>query len=308
VVVTVDRIPGITIDVDELIAVRARLDRLTLRQIRRHASTHSDARAMRLRGRGMEYEESRAYVFGDDVRTLDWRVMARTGEAHTKLFAEEKERASLIAVDLSASMFYGTRFAFKSWAAAQLAAHLGWLASFAGERIGGLVVSSAHHAEVRPGKTRSGLLGMFHHLALADQRRDLSTAGASRLNFMLRELRRVARPGSDIVLISDFLGIDRDSLQALSMLTRHNRLYHYWIHDDSEINDWPRGSYPIRNEQGSAMLELDDSQQRASLKRRQQQNRQRVESLCSSFGIPLLPISCNRDITRQLLQVLHPRP
>jgi uncharacterized protein (DUF58 family) len=308
VVVTVDRIPGITIDVDELIAVRARLDRLTLRQIRRHASTHSDARAMRLRGRGMEYEESRAYVFGDDVRTLDWRVMARTGEAHTKLFAEEKERASLIAVDLSASMFYGTRFAFKSWAAAQLAAHLGWLASFAGERIGGLVVSSAHHAEVRPGKTRSGLLGLFHHLALADQRRGPSVAGASRLNFLLGELRRVARPGTDIVLISDFLGIDRDTLQALAVLTRHNQLYHYWIHDDSEISEWPRGGYPILSKQGAAILDLDDSRQRAGLKQHQQQHRQHIESTCSAFGIPMLPISCNRDVTRQLLQGLQSSP
>jgi len=308
VAVTVDRIPGITIDVDELIAVRARLDGLTYRRIRRHASTRSGAREIRLRGRGMEYQESRAYVFGDDVKTMDWRVMARTGEAHTKLFAEEKERASLIAVDLSASMFYGTRFAFKSWAAAQLAAHLGWLASFAGERIGGLVVSSAHHAEVRPGKNRSGLLGIFHHLALADQRRGLSTAGPGRLNFLLCELRRVARPGSDIVLISDFLGIDRDSLQALSMLTRHNQLYHYWIHDDSEINDWPRGAYPLLGAQGAVVLDLDDSRQRARLKRQQQQHRQRVESMCAAFGIPMLPVSCNRDITAQLLQSLNSPP
>jgi uncharacterized protein (DUF58 family) len=308
VAVTVDRIPGITIDVDELIAVRAQLEGLTQRRIRRHANTRSGAREIRLRGRGMEYEESRAYVFGDDVRTMDWRVMARTGEAHTKLFAEEKERASLIAVDLSASMFYGTRFAFKSWAAAQLAAHVGWLASFAGERVGGLVVSSDHHAEVRPGKTRSGLLGLFHHLALADQRRGLSSAHASRLNFLLRELRRVARPGTDIVLISDFLGIDRETPQALSMLTRHNQLYHYWIHDDSEINDWPRGGYPVRSEQGSAMLDLDDSRQRATLRDRQQQHRQRIESICAGLGIPMWPICCNRGITRQLLQGLHSPP
>jgi len=308
VAVTVDRVPGIAIDVDELIAVRARLDGLSHHRIRRRASARSGAREIRLRGRGMEYEESRAYVFGDDVRTMDWRVMARTGEAHTKLFAEEKERASLIAVDLSASMFFGTRFAFKSWAAAQLAAHVGWLASFAGERIGGLVVSSAHHAEVRPGKTRSGLLGLFHHLALADQRRSVPTVGASRLNFLLGELRRVVRPGTDIVLISDFLGIDRNTLQALSMLTRHNQLYLCWIHDDSEINDWPRGGYPLLGEQGSMVLDLDDSRQRASLQWQQRQHRERVESMCSGFGIPMLPISCNRDITLQLLQGLQSPP
>ena len=107
---------------------------------------------VRLRGRGMEYEESRAYVHGDDVRTMDWRVMARTGEAHTKVFAEEKERRFLIAADLSASMYFGTRFSFKSWAAAHVAAHVGWLASFAGDRIGGLIVTPESHHEVRPGQ------------------------------------------------------------------------------------------------------------------------------------------------------------
>jgi len=303
--VAVDRNSGISINVDDLIAVRARLDGLTQRRIRRRTSARSGAREVRMRGRGMEYEESRAYVFGDDVRTMDWRVMARTGEAHTKLFAEEKERASLIAVDLSASMYFGTRVAFKSWAAAQLAAHLGWLASFSGERIGGLVVADAHHAEVRPGKTRSGLLGIFHHLALADQRRNAATTGPSRLNFLLGELKRVATPGTDIVLISDFLGIDRSTLQALSTLSRHNQLYHYWIYDDSEISDWPRGSYPLLGEQDSVLLDLDDSHQRAGLKRQQQQHRHRVESMCSGFGIPMLPISCNRDITLQLLQGLQ---
>ena len=104
----------------------------------------------------MEYEESRAYVAGDDMRTMDWRVMARTGEAHTKVFAEEKERRFLLAVDLSASMFFGTRHAFKSLAAAQTAAHVGWLASLAGDRIGGLVVAPESHQEVRPARYRAG--------------------------------------------------------------------------------------------------------------------------------------------------------
>ena len=89
--VTVNKVPGITIDVDDLIAVRGRLEGLNNRTIRRHASLRSGSRDLRLRGRGMEYEESRGYVFGDDVRTMDWRVMARTGEAHTKGFRPKKK-------------------------------------------------------------------------------------------------------------------------------------------------------------------------------------------------------------------------
>lgn len=309
--VTIDKVPGIAIDVEDLIAVRGRLEGLLGSRIRRRASVRSGAREIRLRGRGMEYEESRAYVYGDDVRNMDWRVMARTGEAHTKVFAEEKERSTLIAIDLSPSMFFGTRFAFKSWAAAQVAAHLGWLASFGGERIGGLVASRTHHAEIRPGKTRSGLLVLFHHLARADLRADGQTAAqptaANRLNFLLRELKRVARPGADIVLISDFMGSDAATRQALSTLTRHNQLYSYWISDDSETNPWPKGGYAIRDAQHNLYLDLNDARHQAQLDAEQREHRQRVEALCSGFNIPLQAISCNREITRQMIEALQSR-
>ena len=149
-----DRIHGINIDLEDLVQVRNHLSGITLNSIRRRSSYRSGAREARVRGRGMEYEESRAYVSGDDMRTMDWRVMARTGEAHTKVFAEEKARRFLLAMDLSTSMFFGTRYAFKSWAAAHTAAHVGWLASFAGDRLGGLIAAPASHHEVRPGKTR----------------------------------------------------------------------------------------------------------------------------------------------------------
>jgi hypothetical protein len=128
-VAAADIVPGISIVVDDLVRVRGLLSEISASRIRRLASLHSGAREVRLHGRGMDYEESRAYVYGDDFRTMDWRVMARTGDPHTKVFAEEKERRSLLAIDLSPSMYFGTRYSFKSWAAAQVAAHAGWLAN-----------------------------------------------------------------------------------------------------------------------------------------------------------------------------------
>lgn len=297
----VNKIPGISIDVDDLIAVRNQLGSRSRSRLRRRNSSRSGAREIQRRGRGMEYDESRAYVYGDDVRTMDWRVMARTGEAHTKVFAEEKERCCLIAVDLSASMFFGTRFAFKSWAAAQVAAHLGWLASYAGERIGGLVASPEYHSEIRPGKDRSGLLGVFHHLARAGELRPPGPGAGKRLNYLLNELTRVARPGADIQLISDFLGSDRQTLYALSAICRHNQVQAYWIYDNSEVDDWLPGDYPILNQQDQVHLDLNDRQHRAWLHEQLQDHRQRVESLCACFNIPLLAVSCNREISPQIL-------
>ena len=299
-----DKVSGISIEVEDLVSIRGQLSGLSLANRRRRASHRSGAREVRLRGRGMEYEESRAYVHGDDVRTMDWRVMARTGEAHTKVFAEEKERRFLMAVDLSASMYFGTRFSFKSWAAAQVAAHVGWLASFAGDRIGGLIVSPESHHEVRPGKTRSGLLGVFHHLAQASNIELPVDASRNRLNFLLREINRVVKPGSIIALITDFIGIDEQSLELLSAIVRHNDISAYWIHDDTEINAWPGGHYQVVADRQKVGFDLLGNRADNWLTQWQSKHRDQIESLTSRLNIPLLAVSCNRDITAQIVNNL----
>lgn len=253
----------------------------------------------------MEYEESRAYVAGDDVRTMDWRVMARTGEAHTKIYAEEKERRFLLAIDLSTSMYFGTRYAFKSWAAAQVAAHIGWLASFAGDRIGGLIAAPDSHHEVRPGRDRSGLLGVFHHLADAS-RTELPPANRpGRLNFLLRELQRVVKPGSIIALISDFIGIDEASLEVISALAKHNDINVFWIYDQSETRAWARGYYPVVIDRQQQSIELDGSNRDDWLLQCQRQHRARIDALGSSVNQPVIPICCNREVGSQILQALR---
>ena len=78
----------------------------------------------KLRGRGIDFEEFRPYQQGDDIRTIDWRVTARTGKPFTKVFREERERPVIIAVDQSSSMYFGSQVAFKSVIAAQAAAAL----------------------------------------------------------------------------------------------------------------------------------------------------------------------------------------
>ena len=302
---TADLLHGIEIAVDDLVRIRGQLSGMTLAAIRRRASYRSGARDSRTRGRGMEYEESRAYVAGDDVRTMDWRVMARTGEAHTKIYAEEKERRFLLAVDLSASMYYGTRRAFKSCAAAQAAAHLGWLASFAGDRIGGLVVSPDSHREVRPGKASSGLLAVFHHLADASRIALPPANRESRLNFLLQELMRVVKPGSIIALISDFIGLDDESLEIVSALARHNDINVFWIHDSSETGAWAPGYYPLLVDGRRGGIEIEAAADAAWLREIQRQHRERIETMCSSLNLPLAALCCNLDINRQLLQALR---
>ena len=300
-----EKIPGISIDVEDLVKVKGHLSGLSISNLRRRASFRSGARDTRQRGRGMEYEESRAYVAGDDVRTMDWRVMARSGEAHTKVFAEEKQRSFLLAIDLSASMFFGTQYGFKSWAAAYTAAHVGWLASLAGDRVGGLIVSPESHQEVRPGKKQSGLMGIFHHLAELSDCQFSSSHAESRLNFLLSELRRVARPGSNIALVSDFLGIDEKTSELLSGIARHNDITAFWIHDQTEVEHWPGGHYQVLFDGEKTGIDIPGSKSKSWLKDCQLAHRDKIHTLTSSLNLPLIPLSCNQEINAQIMKSLN---
>lgn len=118
----------------------------------------------RSKGRGMEFDEVRHYQTGDDVRAIDWRVTARTGKTHTKLFREEIERPVLIATDLSNAMQFGSQLLYKSVQAAHLASLVAWHAKNRGDRLGGLVFRDEKHIELKPRSRKAGVLHYLHAL------------------------------------------------------------------------------------------------------------------------------------------------
>ncbi|TYK64295.1 DUF58 domain-containing protein [Colwellia echini] len=125
----------------------------------------------RSKGRGMEFDEVRHYQTGDDVRAIDWRVTARTGKTHTKLFREEIERPVLIATDLSQNMHFGSKLLFKSVQAAHLAALVAWHAKSRGDRLGGLVFCDEEHIELKPRSRKAGVLHYLHALTTLNNKK-----------------------------------------------------------------------------------------------------------------------------------------
>jgi uncharacterized protein (DUF58 family) len=213
------------------------------------------------KGRGMEFDEVRAYMAGDDVRTLDWRVTARTGRPHTKLFREERERTVLLWVDLRRPMFFATRGAYKAVRAAQAAALLGWSAIHHGDRLGGLIFSEADHLEVRPRRGKQALLHLMQKLA-DDGAWEGNDAGAGDgadyadvLQQSLLRLRRVAQPGSLIFLFSDFAGLDRRHATHVANLSRHCDLVLVALHDPLDQELPPAGRYRVGD--GQRFLTID---------------------------------------------------
>ncbi|HMH66927.1 MAG TPA: DUF58 domain-containing protein, partial [Pinirhizobacter sp.] len=131
----------------ELIALRARVARVKLPPERVHTARHGQ-QSSRLHGRGMDYAESRAYQPGDDVRRLDWRLTARSGRLHTKLFEEEREGRLLVVVDTNAGMRFGTRARFKSVQAARAVALATWYAMRGGDKVG-LIAFGGQRGQLR---------------------------------------------------------------------------------------------------------------------------------------------------------------
>lgn len=230
---------AIRLRLDELIALRQQLQQRQRHQAQSRAAGFGSHRSHH-RGRGMAFAEVRAYQPGDDIRTLDWRVTARTGKPHTKLFDEERERPVLVALDYRRPMFFATRGRFKAVQASQLAALIGWQALLQGDRFGAFFFSEQRTLELRPQLGKHAVLEVLRQMVedpvWQRQRHQLHQpfAPQQRLEQTLLKLHRVARPGSLIILISDFAQWDSGVEKQLSLLARHSELHLVFCSDPFE--------------------------------------------------------------------------
>jgi uncharacterized protein (DUF58 family) len=186
------------------------------------------------KGRGMEFDEARHYQPGDDIRAIDWRVTARTGKTHTKLYREEKERPVFVLCDLSKSMHFGTELLFKSVQAAHLTSLLAWAAKNRGDRIGGLLYNQTHHLEFKPQTRQKSVLALLNGLLKVHASGASSKAQSISFSDSCARLRRLARPGSMVFLVSDFMQMDETAKRHLSRLSRHCELIAYKVSDPFE--------------------------------------------------------------------------
>lgn len=207
----------------------------------------------RHKSRGMEFAEARPYQSGDDARMLDWRQTARRGRPFTKLFQEEHERPVQLLIDMGRNMRFGTRVAFKSVQAARAAALLAWRAAEAGDRVGGLVCNGPSISAIRPQRHQHGVLALLAGLALASKTPppDQPMDWVVPLGALMRSL----RPGSLVVVISDFAMLDEKASRQLVALGASTELMLVHVYDSFEAEVPPPGRYPLTD--GHQRLTLD---------------------------------------------------
>lgn len=155
---------GVNLSIEELLAYQHKTSLINLAPKKALHGSMSGNYLARSKGHGMEFDEVRHYQVGDDIRTIDWRVTARTGITHTKLFREEVERPVIIATDLNHTMFFGSQLLFKSVQAAHVASLLAWHSKQRGDRVGGIVFNEEKHIEIKPRSRQQGVLHYLHAL------------------------------------------------------------------------------------------------------------------------------------------------
>ncbi|MCX7556436.1 DUF58 domain-containing protein [Xanthomonadaceae bacterium JHOS43] len=253
-----EAIPGVRFDLRELITLRGQITRLARLAQRRSADTLSGANHSPFRGRGMEYAESRPYASGDDVRHIDWRVTARSGRTHTKLFQPERERTTAVVYDRAPAMAFGTRRCFKSVQAAHLAALMLWLAAQEGHRLA--ATGSGETVELMPPLGgRRGVLRVLDALVRWQPPSGAQESGAEaeHLARALEALRRVLRPGSQVLLLLDPRSVDVPVAAAVARLRAHHDLAACLIVDPIELAPPPPDDYRIGDGQHIGHLHLE---------------------------------------------------
>nr|WP_225562701.1 DUF58 domain-containing protein [Rhodanobacter sp. DHG33] len=275
----------------ELIALGTRVGRAKLAATESRAA-RGGSQSSRLFGRGMDYAESRVYQAGDDVRRLDWRLTARSGKLHTKLFQEEREGQLLILLDTNASLRFGTRVRFKSVQVARVAAIAAWLAMRAGERVG-MMAFGGNDRLLRPQGGAHGALSACG--ALAEWDALPATDRSEPLSTVLLRARRLQHGASRVLLLSDGFSTDGEARRHLLELKARADIGVLVVADALEREPPPPGRYPLEHDGERRDVVLLGERQRREFQQMLGSGPARLEALARGVGVRCRVIDTRDD-------------
>jgi len=294
---------GITwLSPQSLIKLRLQANQLPLDSGKIHAK-QGGAYLSAFKGRGMEFDESRVYQAGDDIRNMDWRVTARTNTPHTKVFREERERPVLLWLDLSKSMMFATRKKFKSVIACEIASLIAWSAAKNNDRVGGLIFSENEHVEIKPRRGKTAVLDFIGRCtkhsswtASAEKKSDTILNKAAAVS----RLRKVSHPGSLVFMISDFRDMDKKAFAHIQNIARSSDIIMINISDPIEAELPAAGSYKLTDGKNELQIQTSSKKNRVAYHQRYLSHQQQLEKFCRQHRIHLINISTEDDVLETL--------
>jgi uncharacterized protein (DUF58 family) len=303
--------PGVYIDLDDLIALEYRGRKVSFLPRQPVHSLLSGRFASRMRGRGLNFEEIRDYRSGDDVRSIDWKVTARLQKPHVRVFNEERDRQALLVVDQRLSMFFGSRLAMKSVTAAEAAAIGAWRVLGVGDRVAAIVFNDRDLVEIKARRSRATVLQILN--AVVAQNRALGVgrglaSAPSMLNTALEHATRRALHDAAVIVISDFDGADDATRKMIGAMTRHNNVVALLVHDPLQSDLPASASMTVTDGELQIELEVGRASVRRSLEQATEARLKGVFAWTRELGVPVLPLSAAEETAPQLRRLLGAMP
>jgi uncharacterized protein (DUF58 family) len=254
------------------------------------------------KGRGMEFDEVRAYQVGDDVRTIDWNVTARTGHPYVKRFVEERELTVMLVVDVSASGAFGSTERLKSELAAELCALIAFSAIRNNDKVGLVLFTDQVELFVPPKKGKRHVLRVIRELLYFEPARrgtDVSLA--------LDYLNRVTRRHAVVFLVSDFL--DEDYERRLTLANRRHDLVAVSVTDPRELELPCIGLIELEDAETGEVTVIDTWSRRAARRYARQAERQadKRRRLFRRLGVDAIEINTGRPYVPELIKFFRMR-
>ncbi len=268
-------------------------------------SALSGRHATRLRGRGLNFEEMRNYLPGDDIRMIDWKATARTGTPYVRVFTEERDRQALLVVDQRMTMYFGTRLNLKSVTAAEAAAIVAFQILEAGDRVGGIVFDDERQIELVPRRSLKSVHALLQTISdfnmglHADRAVEAAPAG---LNQVLRSVARLAHHDHLVMIFSDFSGIDETTHRHLSRLAAHNDLVLMLVFDPSAEGLSGDQQLVIGDSQMQAEVNLGAAGTREALTAFSRARLDRIRQWQNEINLSVLSLSAGEETLPQIRQ------
>jgi uncharacterized protein (DUF58 family) len=261
--------------------------------------------ASKLRGRGLDFEEVRNYVPGDDIRHIDWKVTARTQKAHSRVFSEEKEKPALIVVDQSKSMFFGSQKRMKSVVAAELAALSAYRILKEGDRVGGVVFADQGLDIIYPKRDRRNILRFLEKVV--ERNHELETSEPIQFEQSLKEvisrINNIVTHDFLVIIISDFMRYSPEVVKFISYIARHNDVILAKVFDPLE-KEIPMERFIAGTEETQIHVDGSSTRLREKFKSGFETDFLNFETEMKKHKVTMLTFNTRDDVVLQLKQIL----
>lgn len=299
--------PGVYTDPASLIRLKFQTAGISLLPRQKSTSVLSGNHASRLRGRGLNFEEIRRYLPGDDIRQMDWKVTARTRRPHVRIYTEERGRDVLLVVDQRLDMFFGSRKNFKSVTACEVAALAAWRVIAAKDRVSAIVFDDSGITTVPGGGSANHVMRILHSLTGANHALGIDRGivpGPHMLNAALQRAGRMVTHDTLVILVSDGHGSDAETRKILSCIAAHNDVAVAMVCDPLEI-ELPDAGPRVFAQRG---LQLEADTSNAALRREFRQDFEdrlaTVRKFLIQREVPLLTVRTDLETVPQIRRLL----